>query len=60
MCAITPSNELFSHAKADEVTSTPLNQAKASHQNLFSQPANEDALDAVAPQKPLPRNPFQV
>ena len=60
MCAITSSNELFSHALADEAASTPLSKTKASHENLFSQPSNDDAGSVVAPQKPLPRNPFQV
>jgi hypothetical protein len=60
MCAITPSNELFSHALADEATSAPLNTTKASHENLFSSPSGDEPGDAVAPAKPLPRNPFQV
>jgi hypothetical protein len=60
MCAITSSNELFSHVTADEAASTPLNHTKASHQNLFSQPSSDDVMDVVAQPKPLPRNPFQV
>jgi hypothetical protein len=66
MCAITSSNELFSHALADEAASAPsapsapLSKTKASHENLFSQPSTDDAGNVVAPQKPLPRNPFQV
>jgi hypothetical protein len=62
MCAITSSNDLFSHPLADEAASVPLSKAKASHENLFSQPSSEDneAGNAVAPSKPLPRNPFQV
>jgi hypothetical protein len=59
MCAITSSNELFSHVTADDAASTPLNH-KASRQNLFSQPSSDDAMDVVAQPKPLPRNPFQV
>ncbi|TCO58738.1 hypothetical protein [Actinocrispum wychmicini] len=60
MFAITASNELFSHAGADEVASAPLSTTKASHENLFSQPSTDDAGDVVARPKALPRNPFQV
>jgi hypothetical protein len=60
MCAITSSNELFSHPLADEAAAAPLNKTKASHENLFSQLSTDDAGNVVAPQKPLPRNPFQV
>jgi hypothetical protein len=60
MCAISSSNELFSHAVADDATSAPAKGAKATHQNLFSQPEDTSTGNAVAPPKPLPRNPFQV
>jgi hypothetical protein len=60
MCAITQSNELFSHATSDEVASAPLSTTKASHENLFSQPSESDAGEAVARPQALPRNPFQV
>jgi hypothetical protein len=65
MCAITqskPAGELFSHARTEETGSTPAVVAKASRQNLFSQPSTQDTQDADEVARPvnLPRNPFQV
>lgn len=59
MCAITQSNELFSHATSDEVASAPLSTTKASHKNLFSQSESDGGEEVARPQA-LPRNPFQV
>jgi hypothetical protein len=59
MCAITP--ELFSHATADDAGDVPPAKAKASHQNLFSQPTTQETKGTtVARPETLPRNPFQL
>ena len=59
MCAITP--ELFSHATAEDAGDVPRATAKASHQNLFSQPTTQEPkATGVARPETLPRNPFQL
>lgn len=59
MCAITPPNDLFSHATADDADTAPKADGKVSHQNLFSQ-QQESTPTEVARPKSLPRNPFQL
>nr|CTQ95353.1 hypothetical protein [Kibdelosporangium sp. MJ126-NF4] len=60
MCAITPPNDLFSHATADDADTAPQAEGKASRQNLFSQQQTESTPTEVARPKTLPRNPFQL
>ncbi|ONI77307.1 hypothetical protein ALI144C_35215 [Actinosynnema sp. ALI-1.44] len=59
MCAITPPDDLFSHAAADDAETAPKTEGKASHQDLFSQ-RQESTPTEVARPKALPRNPFQL